>query len=113
MATPVQTKTSKPGPQGHSKPVNQNTEKFHKLMFAYGRGRQHIHKPNRDPILEIVTHAIQESGLTNKKIAQLAGISAQTISRWQNYELTRRPQFFTVNAVMQALGYKLTFTKNH
>ena len=105
MATPVQTKTSKPGPQGRSKPVNQN--------FAHDRGRQHIHKPDRDPILEIVTHAITESGLTNKKIAQLAGISAQTIFRWQNYELTRRPQFFTVNAVMQALGYQLTFTKNH
>ena len=32
MKTSVQTKTSK------SKPVNQNTEKFHKLVFAYGRG---------------------------------------------------------------------------
>ena len=105
MATPAQTKTSKPGPQDRSKPVNQN--------FAHGRGRQHIHKPDRDPILEIVTHAITESGLTNKKIAQLAGISAQTIFRWQNYELTRRPQFFTINAVMQALGYKLVFHQNH
>ena len=105
MATPAQTKTSKPGPQGRSKPVNQN--------FAHGRGRQHIHKPDRDPILEIVTHAIQESRLSNKKIAELSGITANTISRWQNYELTRRPQFFTVNAVMQALGYQLKFTRNH
>ena len=105
MATPVQTKTSKPGPQGRSKPVNQN--------FAHDRGRQHIHKPDRDPILEIVCHVIQESGLTNEKIAEKAGISPQTISRWQNYELTRRPQFFTINAVMQALGYQLTFTKNY
>ena len=110
MATPAQTKTSKPGPQGRSKPVNQN--------FAHGRGRQHIHKPDRDPILEIVTHAIQERrsrepSWTNKFLAAKAGISAQTISRWQNYELTRRPQFFTVNAVMQALGYQLTFTRNH
>lgn len=106
MATPVQTKASKPGPKGrHSKPTNQN--------FAFGKGRQHIHKPDRDPILEIVCHAIQESGLTNEKIAAKAGIHRNTIARWQNYELTRRPQFFTVNAVMQALGYQLTFTKDH
>lgn len=98
MKTSVQTKTSK------SKPVNQN--------FALGKGRNHLHKPDRDPILEIVCHAIVESGLTNEKIAAKAGISPQTISRWQNYELTRRPQFFTVNAVMQALGYQLTFTRN-
>ena len=103
MKTTVQTKTNKPTTT--YRPTNQN--------FAHGRGRQHIHKPDRDPILEIVTHAITESGLTNKKIAQLAGISPQTISRWQNYELTRRPQFFTVNAVMQALGYQLTFTRNN
>ena len=105
MKTTAQTKTSKPGPKGrHFKPTNQN--------FAHGRERQHIHKPDRDPILEIVCHAIQESGWTNKFLAEESGISQQTISRWQNYELTRRPQFFTVNAVMQALGYQLTFTRN-
>ena len=87
------------------KPTNQT--------FAHGKGRKHIHKPDRDPILEIVCHAIQKSGWTNKFLAEKSGISAQTISRWQNYELTRRPQFFTVNAVMQALGYQLTFTRNH
>ena len=103
MKTSMQTITSKPAT--NYRPTNQN--------FAHSKGRSHLHKPDRDPILEIVTHAITESGLTNKKIAQEAGISAQTISRWQNYELTRRPQFFTVNAVMQALGYQLTFTRNH
>lgn len=87
------------------RPTNQN--------FAHGKGRSHLHKPNRDPILEIVCHAINESGKSNKFIAEKAGISPQTISRWQNYELTRRPQFFTINAVMQALGYKLVFHRNH
>ena len=88
-----------------SRPTNQN--------FAHGRGRSHLHKPNRDPILEIVCHAIAESGLTNEKIAAKAGINRNTIARWQNYELTRQPQFFTINAVMQALGYKLVFHQNH
>ena len=100
--TTVQTNTHK---SKTYRPTNQN--------FAHGKGRQHIHKPDRDPILEIVCHAIAESRLTNEKIAQKAGISQQTISRWQNYELARRPQFFTVNAVMQALGYQLTFTKGY
>lgn len=93
-----------------NRPTNQN--------FAHGRGRSHSHKPARDPILEIVCHAIEERrsrdpSWTNKKLATKAGISPQTISRWQNYELTRRPQFFTINAVMQALGYKLVFHQNH
>ena len=80
----------------HNQQTNIGTS-YQPKNFA-GRGRQHIPQTSFAlPILKSL-HGPAESGLTNKKSHRQAGISPQTISV-AFYELTRRPQFFTVNAV--------------
>jgi hypothetical protein len=59
---------------------------------------------DRDPILELVTRIITDSGWTLKAIENKSGVCSSTLRKWQNGE-TKRPQNATVDMVMRILGY--------
>jgi hypothetical protein len=59
---------------------------------------------DRDPILELVTRVITDSGWSLKRIEERCGVCAPTLRKWQNGE-TRRPQNATVDMVLRTLGY--------
>jgi hypothetical protein len=59
---------------------------------------------DRDPILELVTRIITDSGWSLKAIESKSGVCSSTLRKWQNGE-TRRPQNATVDMVMRILGY--------
>jgi len=59
----------------------------------------------RDPMLELVSRLITESGLSLKAIEARCGVCAPTLRKWQNGD-TKRPQNATVEMVLRTLGYR-------
>jgi len=59
----------------------------------------------RDPILELVTRVITDSGMSLKAIEAKSGVCAPTLRKWQNGD-TKRPQNATVEIVLRTLGYR-------
>lgn len=71
---------------------------------------------DKDPDMDMVVAAIGNSGLSSEKIEALTisigrKVSASTIVGW-TYGRTKRPQNFTLNSVMIALGYEREWKKN-
>jgi hypothetical protein len=58
----------------------------------------------RDPVLELVSRAVTDSGWSLKRIEDKSGVCAPTIRKWQNGQ-TKRPQNATVEMVLRTLGY--------
>lgn len=65
---------------------------------------------NNDCITDQVVQAIQESGISVRKIAKKAGVAASTIFGWLNREKT--PRVESCQWVLIALGKKLKITEN-
>lgn len=61
---------------------------------------------DKDPIIDKVRTAVQDSGKTYKAVSEGSGVSTAAMSGWFNGK-TRRPQFATVNAVLRAVGKTL------
>jgi hypothetical protein len=64
---------------------------------------------DKDPDMEVVVAAIANSGLTVEAISEMTErqgnkVSAAAMVGWM-YGKTKRPQNYTLTAVMQALGY--------
>lgn len=70
---------------------------------------------DKDPELDFVCLAIQESGLNIETIEELTERSGHKISRGTIYNWmygdVRRPQNVTMNTVMAALGYERRWTQ--
>lgn len=71
---------------------------------------------DKDPDMDMVIAAIGNSGLSSEKIEELTvqigrKVSASTIIGW-TYGKTKRPQNFTLNSVMIALGYEREWRKD-
>lgn len=71
---------------------------------------------DKDPDMDMVVAAIGNSGLSSEKIEALTisigrKVSASTIIGW-TYGKTKRPQNYTLNSVMIALGYEREWKKN-
>jgi DNA-binding transcriptional regulator YiaG len=60
---------------------------------------------DRDPILDEISRLITDSGLSAQTIAMRSGVTARTITNWQNGR-TKKPQNLTVDHVLIALGYR-------
>jgi len=58
---------------------------------------------DKDPVIDILRTAWEDSGLTLDDVAKLSGVSASTLYNWFHGN-TKRPQYATVMAVGRALG---------
>lgn len=67
---------------------------------------------NKDPIIDKVRTAVEDSGTSHRKISQDSGVSTSAMNGWF-YGATRRPQFATVNAVLRSIGYDLKITRRN
>jgi transcriptional regulator with XRE-family HTH domain len=65
---------------------------------------------DKDPVIDRLRTMIQKEGLTYSEIAELSGVSVQTMYNWFDGAV-RKPQYATVCAVAGALGYKQVFRK--
>lgn len=61
---------------------------------------------DKDPILDIVATAIDDSGMTMKEVHESSNVSMSTLYNWR-FGDTRKPQFCTVEATMRAVGQTL------
>lgn len=57
---------------------------------------------DKDPILYLILHLIDESGISDAKISRISGVTTHTLNRWR-YENVRKPQFPTLRAVLKAI----------
>lgn len=64
---------------------------------------------DKDPIIDRVRTAVQDSKKSYSDLRDDCGISTSTLSNWFGGK-TRRPQFCTVMAVLRACGKDLTET---
>ena len=64
---------------------------------------------DKDPIIDRVRTAIQESGMSYQDIHNKEGIATTTLYNWMSGP-TRRPQFCTVMAVLRSCGVDLKET---
>jgi len=78
-------------------------EKRLKLYSAYKFGRD-----DKDPIIDVVHTALDESGLNYSQASSISGVSASCLHNWIEGD-TRRPQFCTIMAVMGALGKEIVW----
>lgn len=65
---------------------------------------------DKDPVIDQMRTAIQDSGVTFAYIEQKSGVGKSTLHAWFNGR-TKRPQHTTVMAVLRAIGYDLVLTK--
>lgn len=65
---------------------------------------------DKDPIIDEIRAIIKQENSTYEYIHIMSGVSTNTLTKWFDGS-TKRPQAATVNAVLRALGYKLTITR--
>jgi DNA-binding phage protein len=59
---------------------------------------------DKDPIIDILRTIIKDHHI--KTVAEDSGVTETTIYSWL-YGVTKRPQYATLNAVFNAMGYSL------
>lgn len=67
---------------------------------------------DKDPIIDKVRTVLQDEGLDKRLniVAELAGVSRSTLENW--FEgITKRPQNYTVQAVVTSVGYESHFRR--
>jgi len=65
---------------------------------------------DKDPIIDLVRTAVQDSGLNYTQLEWKSGVHKRTIYAWFHGE-TKRPQAATINAVLRGIGYRLAVVK--
>lgn len=65
---------------------------------------------DKDPIIDEIRAVVKKEGATYDYIHIMSGVSRGTLVAWFDGS-TKKPQAATVNAVLRALGYKLTITR--
>jgi hypothetical protein len=75
--------------------------------------RSYVFK-DKDPVIDILRTAVQDSGKSYTDINADSGVAASTMANWFGGAV-KRPQFATVNAVARALGkeFVLSDIKRH
>lgn len=76
-----------------------NGKKKVRGFIAY---RSYVFK-EKDPIIDALRTAYQDSGLGLKEVEEASGVKSSTLYQWFLGD-TKRPQFATVSAVALALG---------
>jgi DNA-binding phage protein len=68
---------------------------------------------DKDPIIDMVRTAVDDSGMKYKKITEDSGVSGTAMYGWFRGK-TKRPQYATVMAVLRAVGKDLVMVdKEH
>lgn len=67
---------------------------------------------DKDPVIDRLRTIIDRSGWAYSRVADESGVSVQTLYNWFD-GATRRPQYATVMAVAQALGYRASFVRTN
>jgi hypothetical protein len=65
---------------------------------------------DKDPIIDEIRTIIEQESATYEYIHLMSGVSTGTLTNWFSGP-TKRPQAASINAVLRALGYKLTITR--
>ncbi len=92
------------------KPIYDVSQKPRNLThLTRDRGYRFI---ERDPVLELITKAITDSGLSLSRISDLCGVSRWTLHAWESGKV-KRPQNLTVEFVLKALGYERIIVKRN
>jgi transcriptional regulator with XRE-family HTH domain len=65
---------------------------------------------DKDPIIDVVRTALQETKLSYIDVHDLSGVSTSTLYNWFDGQ-TRRPTHAAVAAVLGALGYEVTVAR--
>lgn len=65
---------------------------------------------DKDPIIDKIRTAVEESGLNYKRIHERSNVSTTTLYNWFEGQ-TRTPRFATVAAVAHALGREVGLVK--
>lgn len=61
---------------------------------------------DKDPVIDVVRTAVQDSGASYTDVSLRSGVSAGTLTNWF-HGATQRPQFASVQAVLRSLGKTL------
>lgn len=65
---------------------------------------------DKDPVIDIMRTAIQDTNVSYKELNQDSGVSVAAMTSWF-HGVTKRPQFATCQAVMKALGHEFVLIK--
>ena len=65
---------------------------------------------DKDPVIDKMRTMVNREGLKYSEISNLSGVSPTTMHNWFEGK-TKRPQYATVMAVVNALGYKHSFIR--
>ena len=69
------------------------------------------HNMEGEPLLHRTVMLINDSGVSNRVIAERCGVTTQTLNNWKSGR-TKRPQVPTMRFVLRAIGYELTIKKS-
>jgi transcriptional regulator with XRE-family HTH domain len=64
----------------------------------------------KDPVIDRIHTMLEDEGMDYTKAADVSGVSRSTLVNWIEGE-TMKPQYCTIAAVAQALGYEMNWTK--
>ena len=59
---------------------------------------------DKDPCIDVIRTAVQDSGMTNKQISAGSSVASATVRSWFKGP-TKRPQFATIEAVARVTGH--------
>jgi DNA-binding phage protein len=65
---------------------------------------------DKDPVIDKMRTMVAKEGLKYGEISNLSGVSHTTMHNWFEGK-TKRPQYATVMAVVNALGYRVSYTR--
>lgn len=67
---------------------------------------------NKDPIIDKVRTAVQDSKVSDKVLTADSGVSSACRRGWFK-GATKRPQYATINATLRAIGYDLKIVRKN
>lgn len=73
---------------------------------APGRAYNNYQFVDKDPLLDKIIDAIDESGVSKAQITAKSGVTFSTLKNWENGK-TKRGLSSTMNAVLRAIGKEL------
>jgi len=66
---------------------------------------------DKDPVIDVVRTLVEDAGESYQKVNEMSGVSTTTLYNWFNGQ-TRRPQYCTIMAIVNALGGSVAILDN-
>lgn len=67
---------------------------------------------DKDPIIDQLRTAIQEEGMSYPEVAEVSGVTVQTLYNWFNGD-TKKPQHATVMCVVRGIGRDMIIVRSN